>query len=81
MRLLAACLIVLTVSSTAIAEDTVSPSVAAIDRGLAFLVQDAQKWKSEHQCVSCHHAALVAPGRSSVWHAAVERCHFLLPQS
>jgi hypothetical protein len=32
---------------------------ATIDRGLAFLVQDALAWKSEHNCVSCHHAALV----------------------
>jgi hypothetical protein len=32
---------------------------ATIDRGLAFLVKDALAWKSEHNCVSCHHAALV----------------------
>jgi hypothetical protein len=32
---------------------------AAIDRGLAFLAQDALAWKEEHHCVSCHHAALV----------------------
>jgi len=32
---------------------------AAIDRGLSFLVKDAQAWKKEHQCASCHHAALV----------------------
>jgi hypothetical protein len=32
---------------------------AAIDRGLGFLVKDAQAWKKEHQCASCHHAALV----------------------
>ena len=31
----------------------------AVDRGLAFLAQDAQAWKDEHNCVSCHHAALV----------------------
>lgn len=30
-----------------------------INRGLAFLVKDALAWKSEHNCVSCHHAALV----------------------
>src|SRR5207302_7628311 len=32
---------------------------ATINRGLAFLVKDALAWKSEHNCVSCHHAALV----------------------
>lgn len=32
---------------------------AAIDRGLGFLVQDALAWKAEHDCASCHHAALV----------------------
>jgi Prenyltransferase and squalene oxidase repeat len=32
---------------------------ATIDRGLAFLAKDALAWKSEHNCVSCHHAGLV----------------------
>jgi hypothetical protein len=32
---------------------------AAIARGLAFLRKDALAWKDEHNCVSCHHAALV----------------------
>lgn len=32
---------------------------AAIERGMAFLVRDALAWKKEHNCVSCHHAALV----------------------
>jgi squalene-hopene/tetraprenyl-beta-curcumene cyclase len=32
---------------------------AAIDRGLDFLVKDALAWKNTHNCVSCHHAALV----------------------
>lgn len=31
----------------------------AIHRGLAFLVKDALAWKSQHHCVSCHHAGLV----------------------
>jgi hypothetical protein len=31
----------------------------AIDRGLAFLAKDALAWKAEHNCASCHHAALV----------------------
>jgi hypothetical protein len=32
---------------------------ATIDRGLAFLAKDAMAWKKEHNCVSCHHAALM----------------------
>ena len=32
---------------------------AVIDRSLAFLVKDALAWKKEHNCASCHHAALV----------------------
>ncbi len=32
---------------------------AAIERGLGFLVKDALAWKKEHNCASCHHAALV----------------------
>jgi squalene-hopene/tetraprenyl-beta-curcumene cyclase len=32
---------------------------AAIERGLDFLVKDALAWKNTHNCVSCHHAALV----------------------
>lgn len=31
-----------------------------IDRALAFLAKDAVAWKQEHQCASCHHAALLA---------------------
>lgn len=43
----------------------------AVDRGLAFLVKDALAWKQEHQCASCHHAALV------IWamHEAKQRGH------
>ncbi|MBX3415676.1 MAG: terpene cyclase/mutase family protein [Pirellulales bacterium] len=36
-----------------------SPLDATIERGLAFLVRDALKWKEEHACVSCHHASMV----------------------
>jgi hypothetical protein len=32
---------------------------ATIDRGLGFLTQDALAWKNQHNCASCHHAALV----------------------
>ena len=36
------------------------PSIeGAIDRGLKFLARDALAWKAEHDCSSCHHAALV----------------------
>ena len=37
------------------------PSGAAvtIERGLGFLSRDARVWKTEHNCASCHHAALV----------------------
>lgn len=43
----------------------------AIDRGLAFLAKDALAWRSDHNCVSCHHAALV------IWsmHEANQRGH------
>ena len=30
-----------------------------INRGLGYLAKDAQAWKKEHNCVSCHHAGLV----------------------
>jgi hypothetical protein len=43
----------------------------AIERGLGFLQTDALAWKEEHDCVSCHHAALV------IWsmHEARQRGH------
>jgi hypothetical protein len=31
----------------------------SIDRGLGFLARDAVEWKKEHDCSSCHHAAMV----------------------
>ena len=36
-----------------------TPVAATIERGLAFLAKDALLWKSEHNCVTCHHAGLV----------------------
>jgi hypothetical protein len=33
----------------------------AIDRGLDFLIKDAQKWRDEKQCSTCHH------GTMTVW--------------
>jgi squalene-hopene/tetraprenyl-beta-curcumene cyclase len=32
---------------------------ATINRGLSFLTKDALAWKNQHNCASCHHAALV----------------------
>jgi Squalene-hopene cyclase N-terminal domain len=32
---------------------------ATIQRGLAFLSKDAQAWRDEHNCASCHHAGLI----------------------
>lgn len=49
----------------------------AIHRGVEFLAKDAVRWKQEHQCASCHHAALVvwalneAKGRSHAVDEAV----------
>ena len=67
MRYLAAALVCL--ASSAVLQAAESPAettavdstavAATIDRGLAFLVKDALAWKSEHNCVSCHHAGLV----------------------
>jgi len=39
---------------------------AAIGRGLGFLVKDAQAWKKDHNCASCHHASLVI---GAMWEA------------
>lgn len=33
----------------------------AIDRALAFLVSDAEKWRTERHCATCHH------GTMTVW--------------
>lgn len=61
MRLLIAILVALIPAMT-FAEDARSERRevdVAIDRGLGFLVKDALAWKEEHNCASCHHAALV----------------------
>jgi hypothetical protein len=61
MRFIVAVLVCF-VSATAKAQDSRPDSpdaAAAIDRGLAFLARDALAWKAEHNCASCHHAALV----------------------
>lgn len=40
-------------------ESPTIPAEAAIDKGLDFLSKDAVRWRSEHNCVSCHHASNV----------------------
>lgn len=62
MRFALVALISLMFSTTAFsAEPALSPVdvKATITKGLAFLVKDALAWKKEHNCISCHHAALV----------------------
>jgi hypothetical protein len=50
----------LVVPLAAAANDQVdAPDMAAtVEKGLGFLVKDSLGWKKEHNCVSCHHAAL-----------------------
>ncbi len=62
MRYLVAVLSCVASSGIARAEEPAAqPSAvnASIARGVAFLANDAMAWKSEHKCVSCHHAGLV----------------------
>ncbi len=47
------------VTSAQVASHNSSDVDTTIDRGLAFLAKDALAWKNKHNCVSCHHAALV----------------------
>lgn len=46
---------------------SVDASQAAIERGLAFLEQDAAKWRQERGCATCHH------GTMTVWAQAEAR--------
>lgn len=57
--ILAGLLLLLSSATWAQSTDT-GAAQAAIDRGLAFLAKDALAWKAEHNCASCHHAALIA---------------------
>src|SRR5581483_12230160 len=43
------------------AEATPAQARRATERGLAFLRQDATKWRKERQCSTCHH------GTMTVW--------------
>jgi hypothetical protein len=61
MRFIVA-LIVALCAGTAFAQGAGAKSAdvgVTIERGLGFLVKDALAWKAEHNCTSCHHAALV----------------------
>src|SRR6266849_7111259 len=42
-------------------EATPQQAQRAAERGLAFLQKDAQKWRKERQCSTCHH------GTMTVW--------------
>src|SRR5580700_9230396 len=60
MRLIVA--IVVVVLPTAILAQDIHQKLSVdttIERGLGFVTKDALAWKNEHNCVSCHHAALV----------------------
>jgi len=62
LGLFAAVVMLATRPQPASAVDAIAPPAdvaAAIDRGNAFLAADAVKWRTDHKCVSCHHAALV----------------------
>jgi hypothetical protein len=55
--------ILFSVPLTALAQESTTNTAGVektIRRGLDFLAKDALAWKAEHNCVSCHHAALVA---------------------
>jgi hypothetical protein len=61
MRSIATSLFVIGVAFAARADDPAAGDAkAAIKRGAAFLAKDALQWKKDHNCVSCHHSALVS---------------------
>src|SRR5262245_57342930 len=59
MRLTMPLFALLFVANGARAADPPADVPKTIDRGLQFLATDALAWKKKHNCVSCHHAALV----------------------
>lgn len=61
MTLMAAIVVSVLLTLTSAPEGCPQPAKvdATIERGLSFLVNDALAWKARHNCVSCHHAALV----------------------
>ena len=59
MRYMVALLSAALLTNCANAAEPVRNIDQTIKRGLEFLKRDALAWKKEHQCASCHHAALV----------------------
>ncbi|MCI0457036.1 MAG: hypothetical protein L0Z62_08660 [Gemmataceae bacterium] len=61
MRLIVVIVVAILPSAASAQEPRPKPAdvSATIERGLGFLVKDALAWKKKHNCVSCHHAALV----------------------
>jgi Squalene-hopene cyclase C-terminal domain len=61
MRLIVAFVVVVLPGAVVAQDRSPKPSGvgATIDRGLRFLTGDALAWKNQHNCVSCHHAALI----------------------
>jgi squalene-hopene/tetraprenyl-beta-curcumene cyclase len=59
MRCLSGIVILLVLPVGAATADPAPNNKETINRGVAFLVKDALAWKAKHNCVSCHHAALV----------------------
>lgn len=57
MRFVAVLSLLLTMVPESHAAD-VPPVRQVIERGLRFLADDALAWKRDHNCASCHHAAL-----------------------
>ena len=41
---------------------TLQQARMAVERGLVFLQEDAVKWRTEHECASCHHGAMTVWG-------------------
>jgi hypothetical protein len=62
VRCLIVGLLFLALAEVAAAEESATQlgPAFAIARGTAFLAKDALRWKKDHNCVSCHHAALVS---------------------
>ncbi|HEX3725704.1 MAG TPA: hypothetical protein VHV08_05650, partial [Pirellulales bacterium] len=74
MKCLLSTLMLLMLAGAVVADEQAAQPVdisATVDRALAFLTKDALDWRTEHKCVSCHHAGLV------VWalRAAKQRGH------
>src|SRR5262245_38440112 len=64
-RAMPAAFVLLVVGVTTLRSEDAPKKPAApaktVERGLAFLVSDAVKWRTERKCASCHH------GTMTVW--------------